>query len=161
MRDAKENDSAFCAKTPPFAKARRTGHPHPGRARGRRGLFRFVLLEKTAGLCQIESVAVHDELIFAGVVGDADDSLDLMTVVPEGLDDKVDVYHGAEFTRVCPDGHRSESVFLGLARYGECWRTLRSQQRSLALEALRAPLIGEYRGVYRAFFRPLSRCGVS
>ena len=51
------------------------------------------LLKKASGLCQIESVTVHDELKFSGVFGDGDDALNGMTALPEGLNDEVNIYH--------------------------------------------------------------------
>ena len=45
------------------------------------------------GLLRGEGVAVDDNLIFAGVIRDADDVADSMAVLAESLDDQIDVYH--------------------------------------------------------------------
>ena len=62
--------------------------------RFQRLLFGFVLFEELPGFFEIESVAVDDELVFAGVFRDGDDAANTMAVLPEGLDDEIDVYHG-------------------------------------------------------------------
>ena len=63
-----------------------------------RVLFRFVLFEETAGFFEVESVSVDNQLIYAGVIGDAEDALDTMAVLAQGLHDEIDVYHAWKFT---------------------------------------------------------------
>jgi hypothetical protein len=45
-----------------------------------------------AGLFEVEGVAVDDELVEAGVVGDREDMLDGVAVFAERVDDEIDVY---------------------------------------------------------------------
>jgi hypothetical protein len=56
-------------------------------------LFCFVLFEELAGFFEVEGVAVDDQLVCAGVIGDAEDAVDTVAVLAEGLDDEIDVYH--------------------------------------------------------------------
>jgi hypothetical protein len=57
------------------------------------------LFEKVAGFFEVESVAVYDELVEAGVVGDGEDMLDGVTVFAERVDDEidVDVIHASQY----------------------------------------------------------------
>jgi hypothetical protein len=95
--------TAVALRTMPTSQNRDMGHPLlwlrvQGRARHacqfQRLLFRFVLFEEVPGFFEIERVAVDDQLVFAGVIGDAEDALDTVAVLAEGLDDEIDVYHG-------------------------------------------------------------------
>ena len=56
-------------------------------------LFRFILFEKRPRFFEGEGVSVDDQLVFAGVIRDGDDAVDTMTVLAEGLNDEIDVYH--------------------------------------------------------------------
>jgi hypothetical protein len=56
-------------------------------------LFGSVFFEKLPGFLEVECVSVDDELVFAGVIGDAEDALDTMAVLAQGLHDEIDVYH--------------------------------------------------------------------
>jgi hypothetical protein len=69
-------------------------------ARLQRWLFRFVGFEKGSRLFEVKGGAVDGQLIFACVVRDADDVLDAMATLAEGLYEKVDIYHGGKFTAV-------------------------------------------------------------
>ncbi len=53
-----------------------------------------------AGLFEVEGVAVYDELVDAGVVGDGEDMLYGVAVLAERVDDEVDVdvIHGCQST---------------------------------------------------------------
>jgi hypothetical protein len=53
----------------------------------------FVLFEELPGFFEGECVSVDDQLVYAGVFRDGDDAVDTMAVLPEGLDDEIDVYH--------------------------------------------------------------------
>jgi len=64
-----------------------------------RVLFRFVLLEELSRFFEVERVSVDDQLVFSGIIRDRDDSPNAVTVLPEGLNDKVDVYHACKSTR--------------------------------------------------------------
>jgi hypothetical protein len=95
--------TAVVLRTMPTSQNRDMGHPLlwlrvQGRARHagqfQRLLFRFVLFEELPGFFEVESVAVDEELVFAGVFRDGDDAVDTMAVLPEGLDDEIGVYHG-------------------------------------------------------------------
>jgi len=57
-------------------------------------LLCFVRFEKGAGFFEGEEVSADGELVDAGVVRDGEDVLDVVTVLPEGCDEKIDVYHG-------------------------------------------------------------------
>ena len=57
-------------------------------------LFGFVGFEELAGLFEGESVSVDLEFVFAGVFRDGDDMADSVAVLPESLNDQIDVYHG-------------------------------------------------------------------
>jgi hypothetical protein len=63
-------------------------------------LFCFVSLEELAGFFEVEEVAVYVELVEASVVGDGEDTIDLMAALAQGIDDKLDVYviHGCQST---------------------------------------------------------------
>ena len=67
------------------------------------------MFEDLSGFFEVERVSVDDELVDAGVVGDAEDTLDTMAMLAESLDDKIDVYHAWKFT--------AEEFSL---RYGYC-----------------------------------------
>ena len=69
-------------------------------ADSRGGLFCCVLFEEVAGLFEVEEVAVNVELVEAGVVGDGEDTIDLMAALAQCIDDKLDVYviHGCQST---------------------------------------------------------------
>jgi hypothetical protein len=56
-------------------------------------LFRFVLFEELACFFEVEGVSVDDDLVFAGVLRDVKDAVDTVAVLPEGLNDEIDVYH--------------------------------------------------------------------
>ena len=47
-----------------------------------------------ADFFEVERVAVDDELVDSGVVRDGEDVLGRVAVLPEGCDEKIDVYHG-------------------------------------------------------------------
>ena len=51
------------------------------------------MFEKSSRFYKGESVSVDDQLVVPGVVRDGDDAIDTMAVLPEGLDDEIDVYH--------------------------------------------------------------------
>jgi hypothetical protein len=57
-------------------------------------LLGFVLFEELPGFFEGEGVSVDDQLVYAGVIGDGDDAVDTMAMLPEGLDYEIDVYHG-------------------------------------------------------------------
>ncbi len=56
--------------------------------------------EEVASFFEVEGVAVYDELVEAGVVGDGEDMLDGVAVFAERVDDEIDVYviHGCQST---------------------------------------------------------------
>jgi hypothetical protein len=54
-------------------------------------LFCCFLFEEVADFFEVEGVAVHNELVDSGVVGDGEDMLDGVTVFAEGVDDEIDV----------------------------------------------------------------------
>jgi hypothetical protein len=58
----------------------------------------LVLFEELAGFFEVERVSVDDKLVYAGVIGDAEDTLDTMAMLAESLDDEIDVYHAWKFT---------------------------------------------------------------
>jgi len=62
---------------------------------GRSGisLFRFVLFEKLSRFFEVERVSVDDQLVGTGVFRDGDNAVNAMAMLPEGLDDQIDVYH--------------------------------------------------------------------
>ena len=72
-------------------------------------LFRSVYFEKMSSLFQGEEVAVDVYLIFACVVRNGDDVAHTMAAVAKNLNDKIDIYHAAEFTGLLQRRH--------LARY--------------------------------------------
>lgn len=51
-----------------------------------------------AGLCEVEGVSVHDEFVFAGVVGDLEDAVYLVAALSESFDEKIDIYHAGKCT---------------------------------------------------------------
>jgi hypothetical protein len=57
------------------------------------------LFEEMAGFFEVKGVAVYDELVEAGVVGDGEDMLDGVTVFAERVDDEidVDVVHASQY----------------------------------------------------------------
>ena len=57
-------------------------------------LLRFVLFEELPRFFEGERVSVDDQLVFARVFRDGDDGVDTMAMLPEGLNDEIDVYHG-------------------------------------------------------------------
>jgi hypothetical protein len=59
------------------------------------GFFGF---EKSAGLFEIEGVSVHDEFIFAGVVGNFEYAIYLVAALAESFDEKIDIYHAGKCT---------------------------------------------------------------
>jgi hypothetical protein len=61
-------------------------------------LLWFFGFEEVAGLCEIEGVSVHDEFVFAGVVGDLEDAFYLMAALAESFDEKIDIYHAGKCT---------------------------------------------------------------
>jgi len=66
---------------------------HPDSWRFQRWLFGFVLFEELPRFFEVEGVSVDDQLVFAGVIRDGDDAVHTMAVLPEGLNDEIDVYH--------------------------------------------------------------------
>jgi hypothetical protein len=66
---------------------------HPHQREFQRLLFCFVLFEELPRFFEVEGIAVDDQLVFSGVIGDGDDGVDTMAVLAEGLDDEIDVYH--------------------------------------------------------------------
>jgi hypothetical protein len=56
-------------------------------------LLCFIVFEKPSRFYEGESVSVDDQLVFPGVFRDGDDAIDTMAVLPEGLNDEIDVYH--------------------------------------------------------------------
>jgi hypothetical protein len=69
--------------------SRRLGHSIP-----KQRLLRLVVFEKLSRFFEVEGVSVDDQLVFAGVFRDGNDAVDTMAVLPESLDDEIDVYHG-------------------------------------------------------------------
>jgi hypothetical protein len=65
---------------------------------GRQRLLCFVVFEKPAGFFEVEKVSVYGQLIDAGVVWNREDMLDVMATLPEGLNEKIDVYHACHGT---------------------------------------------------------------
>jgi hypothetical protein len=57
------------------------------------------LFEKMACLFEVEGVAIDDELVDTGVVGDGENVLDGVTVFAERVDDEidVDVVHASQY----------------------------------------------------------------
>ena len=69
-------------------------------------LFGCFLFEELADFVEVEGVAVDDELVDSGVVGDGVDMLDGMAVFAEGVDDEIGVYvvHACQSTGTSSDG---------------------------------------------------------
>ena len=63
-------------------------------------LFSCVGFEDGSGFFEVECVAVDDQLVFASVIGDGEDTVHCVAMLPEGLHDEIDVYHAREFTAV-------------------------------------------------------------
>jgi hypothetical protein len=62
------------------------------------GLLRFVLFEELPRFFKGERVSVDDQLVFARVFRDGDDGVNTMAMLPEGLNDEIDVYHASKST---------------------------------------------------------------
>ena len=83
-------------RTMPTSQNRDMGHPDSWRFG--RLLFCFVVFEKLSRFVEVEGVSVDNQLVYAGVIGDAEDALDTMAVLAQGLHDEIDVYHAWKFT---------------------------------------------------------------
>jgi hypothetical protein len=56
------------------------------------------LFEVGSRLFEVEDVAVYRQLVFTGVFRDGDDTRYTMAALAKGFDEKIDIYHGDEFT---------------------------------------------------------------
>jgi hypothetical protein len=75
----------------PFAlRLRRMGRP----AMLTQPLFCFVLFEELSCFVEIVDDAVDGYLIFPGVFRDGDDAVDAVAALADGLNEKIDIYHG-------------------------------------------------------------------
>jgi hypothetical protein len=69
-------------------------------------LFGCFLFEELADFVEVEGIAVDDELVDSGVVGDGVDMLDGVAVFAEGVDDEIGVYvvHACQSTGTSSGG---------------------------------------------------------
>jgi hypothetical protein len=63
------------------------------------GLFLFVDFEQTSCFFEVEEVSVDDEFVFACVGRDLVNALNGVAALAKLLNEKVDVYHGDQYTR--------------------------------------------------------------
>jgi hypothetical protein len=61
--------------------------------------FFFVDLEQMSCFVEVKEVSVYDELVFACVGGDLVNALNGVAMLAKLLNEKVDVYHGDQYTR--------------------------------------------------------------
>jgi hypothetical protein len=56
------------------------------------------VFEKLSGFFEVEEVAVYDDFVDACVIRYGEDALDGVAAFANRFDEKIDVYHGREFT---------------------------------------------------------------
>lgn len=77
---------------------RGTNEPLPAIGRPRVRLLCFVLFEEVSGFFEVVDAAVNRDFVFAGVFWDGDDAVNAVPALSDGFDEKVDIYHGRQFT---------------------------------------------------------------